>query len=531
MMQTIVAGSGPAGVSCAMALLRQGASVTMLDWGVELEDDRKTLLRSFQSRPFEEWSEGELATLKSGMAVDTKHIPLKLAYGSNFPYRDAPQFIPMETRNNAIVPALAKGGLSNVWGGAVLPYRDADIQDWPIASADLESAYRSVLSFVDLVAVKDDLEEMFPLYSTRYHALKPSRQATSLFDDLRRHEAALKAEHFRFGASRLAMRAYAAQGRSGCIYCGCCLYGCPHELIYNATATLADLSQHAKFRYIGDAVVKRLVESGGRVRIWAESKKADRLFEWETERLFLACGPLATTRILLESMEVYDRPLTLRDSQYFLLPALRFSNVPQVVEEDLHTLCQAFIEILDETLSRHTIHLQVYTYNDLYRSVLQKQLGRWYSPFSCFANPFLGRLLTIQGYLHSELSPTVHVSLHRREKGEEPLLRVIRQEKPAAAKTIRLISRKLMANRKYLRFIPLSPWQQIGLFGHGFHTGGTFPMRERPGDFECDTLGRPAGFDQVHLVDSTTFPSIPATTITLTVMANAYRIAEADCQL
>ena len=35
-------------------------------------------------------------------------------------------------------------------------------------------------------------------------------------------------------------------------------------------------------------------------------------------------------------------------------------------------------------------------------------------------------------------------------------------------------------------------------------------------------------FERVHLVDSSTFPSIPSTTITFTVMANAHRIASAE---
>jgi len=42
--------------------------------------------------------------------------------------------------------------------------------------------------------------------------------------------------------------------------------------------------------------------------------------------------------------------------------------------------------------------------------------------------------------------------------------------------------------------------------------------------FETDTSGRPAGWRRVHAVDATVLPSIPATTITLTVMANAHRI-------
>jgi hypothetical protein len=60
--------------------------------------------------------------------------------------------------------------------------------------------------------------------------------------------------------------------------------------------------------------------------------------------------------------------------------------------------------------------------------------------------------------------------------------------------------------------------------GRSYHGGGTFPMREQPGPFESDTLGRPHGWKRVHAVDATILPGIPATTITLSVMANAHRI-------
>ena len=61
--------------------------------------------------------------------------------------------------------------------------------------------------------------------------------------------------------------------------------------------------------------------------------------------------------------------------------------------------------------------------------------------------------------------------------------------------------------------------------GRGFHTGGGFRMRDRPTGLESDLLGRPAGLQRVHLVDASVFPSMPAITIMLTVMANAQRIA------
>jgi choline dehydrogenase-like flavoprotein len=50
-------------------------------------------------------------------------------------------------------------------------------------------------------------------------------------------------------------------------------------------------------------------------------------------------------------------------------------------------------------------------------------------------------------------------------------------------------------------------------------------MSERPAGLETDLLGRPAEMNRVHLVDSSVFPTVPPTTITLTAMANARRIA------
>ena len=43
--------------------------------------------------------------------------------------------------------------------------------------------------------------------------------------------------------------------------------------------------------------------------------------------------------------------------------------------------------------------------------------------------------------------------------------------------------------------------------------------------FETDILGRISGWDNIHIIDSSIFPSLPGTTIGLLAMANATRIA------
>ena len=75
-------------------------------------------------------------------------------------------------------------------------------------------------------------------------------------------------------------------------------------------------------------------------------------------------------------------------------------------------------------------------------------------------------------------------------------------------------------------WMPL-PFIQKTLPGKGFHSGCSFPMSKKPkkDKNESDLLGRVGGFQNIYVVDSTIFPEIKSTTITLAVMANAYRIA------
>ena len=208
------------------------------------------------------------------------------------------------------------------------------------------------------------------------------------------------------------------------------------------------------------------------------------------------------------------------DSQYFILPVLALRHAPSVSKEALHTLAQLFIEISDPKISPHIIHLQLYTYNDMLRSILVSKLGWLGAAFKTPLEHLMGRLSFIQGYLHSDHSSHMMITKDL-QSGDL----VINGKSQAETSTIlKKVSRKLLRNSLKTGFIPLFPFINISEPGRGFHSGGTFPMRERPNKYECDRLGRPAGLQRVHLIDSSSFPTLPATTITLTVMANAYRI-------
>jgi len=137
--------------------------------------------------------------------------------------------------------------------------------------------------------------------------------------------------------------------------------------------------------------------------------------------------------------------------------------------------------------------------------------------------PLLGRLFYAQCYLHSDDSPRMSAELRGEDGGA--VLAVTPGDGSAAARTIAAVVRKLGSLRSLTGLQPIGRMLQIWPQGKGFHVGGSLPMRQHPGELETDPLGRPTGLRRVHVVDASVLPSIPATTITLSAMANAQRIA------
>ena len=251
-----VIGSGPAGVACASALLAGGAQVTILDAGLELEPERRRRVAELKSAPFEAWDQDSLRVLREGVEVTRGGIPLKLAYGSAFPYRD-PLDQPLVGDGVEVKPSFARGGLSNVWGAAVLPYRAEDMSRWPVTAEDLAPHYRAVLGLMPFSGRHDRLEKQFPLHHDEPGMLASSSQAAAFLNDLELNAQALEAHGVSFGVSRLAIQADLA-GKPGCVYCGNCLYGCPYEFIYNSNHTLERLRTHPAFKYRPGVVVQRV---------------------------------------------------------------------------------------------------------------------------------------------------------------------------------------------------------------------------------------------------------------------------------
>jgi choline dehydrogenase-like flavoprotein len=527
----IVIGSGPAAIAATQALLRQGQPITILDVGNRLEVDRQKTVELMSGQDPCSWNPQDLDTIIGSRRClkETNHS--KLSYGSSYVTDPMSDAVGVRWEKSAgFNHSLARGGLSNIWGASLLPYRQEDIMDWPIPLSDLEPHYRAIMDFVPCASAKDDLEEILPTYSTRHQPLAPSRQCSGFLNDLEKRRTTLRQSGIHFGGSRLAIRASGDGSHRECAKCALCLSGCPYGLIYSSAQTLDDLIQSDRVRYLADHLVEKLEQTGNEVFVTGRNLATDLPFSHRATRVFLGAGVLPTAKIVLNSLNAFDRPVRLLDSQYFIFPLLRMKATDGVETEKMHTSAQVYLEIGDKKVSDHLVHLQIYGYSSFLHQELQRTILRWPLRFTAFRRHFLGRLLVVQGFIHSRESGSVELSLGKNAEGKAILHAKVRKSGKAFTTTLK-VGWKLLKQSLNLRAVTLLPGLRYFNPGSGYHSGGSFPMRQHPRELETDTLGRLPAMDRVHLVDASVMPSVPATSITFSLMANAHRIGTLAGQL
>ncbi len=505
-MDHIVIGSGPAGVATATALLARGQRVTMLDGGQMLEPDRAAARDHLAARDPADWTRADRTDWQSvqlGGAADQAR-----RYGSDFAMAPASGTFADGQDEFLLRASLAVGGLSNLWGAAVLPYADADMAGWPINAADLAPHYRAVAEFLPMAGRQDDLAGLFPaLPMAGYATLPPSPQAEVLLARLARNRAKLAAMGLTAGQARQAVA-------TGCRQCGQCLHGCPWGLIWSAAKQVERLKANPGFTHRPGALVRSFAEDADGITLRLASGEGLR-----GARAYLAAGVLGTARILLTSHPGLST-LTVKDSAHGFLPALhRWRNPRRPDIGPFHTLPQAFLELSAPDLSPNLIHSQIYSWNDHFERDLIARYGRRLPGSAPIWRALARRLIVSQIFLHSDHSARARLTL-----ASDGRLRAEVQHNSATAALFANAARRIGAGLKLTGLAPLPFAARLNPPGSSFHAGASLPMSAAATPAGSDLLGRPCGLTRLHVTDASVLPAIPATTITLAVMANAHRI-------
>ena len=395
-----------------------------------------------------------------------------------------------------------------------------DMRDWPLHPDALDQYYSRVLEYVPLAGKKDRLEQLLPLHTSTPGYMKLSGQAEKLDKRLHLHSEYLEDQGFSFGQSRLAACFDGSWGRSDkCRQCGLCLYGCIYSDLYTAAWTLDDLCQNENFTYLSGHMVDYLERGQNDLAVYTIKEADSSSVVFRADKVFLAAGSVASTRIVLKSKKMYNVPVNFKVSDYYILPTFTLFSKSNVVDEALNTCCQYYIQLNDCVVDSRLITMQVYTYNDYYYKAFKKAAGIFFPLLRRPIHWLLDRFVVVLCYLHSDNSAHMQFCLK-----ENDLLEVVGVNNPESQKIAQRLKWKLWKSIGKTGLVPfpfLGREQKIGL---SVHFGASLPMSKNANGLHTDTFGGVDGLDGLHVVDAAAFPAIPATSPTFVIMANAYRI-------
>ena len=531
MTTALIVGSGPAAAGAALALSsRENLEITVIDIGVRLEEERQHVVDQLASSDPSQW-EPSLVESVSEQPVDsrTRGVPEKRLYGSDYPFRNVGQLDGLTAAVNATTPLIsgAFGGFSNVWGSQLMPFTASAFEGWPISAAEMRPHYEAILNHVPFAGEEDDLALSFPLMHKPVPLPEMSARSQWVLDAYARHRSVLNGYGITIGKARLAFDA------ANCVRCGLCMTGCPYRLIYSAAQTFDGLIRSKRVRYRSGLLVLRIAEEGDKVLVDAKELATGRTTRFDADRVYVACGAMGTTRLLASSLGLFDVELPMLESQQFILPLLSRRGSPDPRHQPDFTLNQFNMIVSLDERSFDISQLHFYTFNPAFTGALPSLLqGDWAEPAQ---RELLRRLTVVLGYLPSWRSPRLLVRARRPlDDASAAELHIARDAPPAGrARMMRTVLTRLLRSAHILDLYPVLPMLRLAAGGKSYHFGGTFPHTKggRSTAFGSDRMGRVGSWQRIHSVDASVFPNIPAMTFTLTIMANAHRIASETLEL
>jgi choline dehydrogenase-like flavoprotein len=511
----IIIGSGPAGVSAAFPLLENGFRVLMVDGGysshLSSPSESNQFLRS-TSDDLWKWTIGE-DYYALGNAEDTSpkmSVPL---YQNIF--KDFSTHNKILSRNFQVTGSLASGGLSNAWGCGVACWDSLELSKFPFALDDLYLSYERVARRIGISgSVNDDLSEYFNLDKWSQLPIKMDPLNNLLYEKYKVKKNLINKFGFFLGKTRTAVISEKFNSRMPCNSCGNCLYGCSRQSMYSSLYDLNDLRKYNNFQYVSGFLVENLVKDSYSWKVEGINLKDKLKSTLTSEKLILAAGTLATTRLVLNFLKIKSKiPLYSCPSAAFLIWLPEKFGRGNSDEFGLGQLSYSLklednIKAFGSTISTSGIPVSEFLNHMPFSK--SNSIGA--------IKGFLGSCLIGNIFLSGESNSSVRVN----DKGS---LFVEGRLSNKTIDNIKESKKVLQRSLMHLGALILPFSFKINKPGSDVHYSGTLPMSFDPFIAQTDSQGELFGHKGLYIVDGSCLPYLSEKPHTLTIMANADRIA------
>ena len=526
----VVVGSGPSGAQAAKEAAEAGLDVAMLDVGFDDPD----LAASIPRGSFAELrrTDPEQRRYFLGFEGETD-ADVNDRVGGHFTpprsyiKRGVRELAPVSSDSFFPEMSLALGGLGAGWGSGAQVFEDFELERAGLPVEAMRECYDEVASDI---GVSGSLEDDTAATSVPRCVQSPSAidtNALAIMARYGRRRSAMHARNFLLGRAPLAMLTETMHRgtrweRGANPYEDMDFYGESARSIYRPKYTIEELRANPRFRYIGNALVERFEDGAdGTIACYRDVRDGSE-GSLSARRILLAANPINTARIALRSARAIGARQPLLCNPYHYVVTANLAMLGRPASDRRHSLAQ----LVGSLTPAHRGEEHVFAAFFSYRSLMHFRLVRE-MPLSPGAGLLLSRALmnalTIVGVHHPE-SPTDRKWVRLATDGIiEASYALGSDEEAAIAGDLHELRRVLMD----LRCIPLSTIATPP--GSSIHYAGTIPISRGDGDPALTTApdGRLSGSPNVYVADSSGWRYLPAKGPTLTMMANARRVAKA----
>jgi len=426
------------------------------------------------------------------------------------------------------------GGLTNYWGGTILPFTERELSSWPFSLDVLEPYYREMADIIGISGKNDGLSEYF---LRDYSNLPPIRLTPmlSLLNDVVNSEADSGGEYrLVSGVNRCTLETRESLPNS-CVYCGECLVGCFAGSVYSTRNTIEAWLEDNKITSLVRGRVLAVDSERGALRVrLTRNREGNRAGNREDpanrnsgfsdvdgsdgieqtfsgfSKIFLCAGCPGTTEIVMRSQGL-DEVSEMADNAVYVFPIIYKGLKSAKDRHDSYlSLSNLIFGCIPFAEDNSFAQVQVYpNFDYLWRYNIPPRLWRLFRPLSGILRRrlFWGRL-----YVNGKDSPSYKACLKDDSMVFETAGSANEKCVPALMSSIRKA-----VNREGF-WIPFSKpiLQKINS-----HYASTLPYGGKVVDVPSSGEIMP----NVYLCDSACFPDLPAVSLTFTIMANACRTA------
>jgi len=506
-----VVGSGPAGISAAWPLVEAGLDVLMVD-GAEpttLPTPFAGTIGDLRAEPTQ-WRY-RFGDDLSGSAPEPDVSPkfaTPLARALTGGYHSA---LGLAAQGFWAAGSLSQGGLSNVWGAVADTFDDADLAAYPIGAADLAPSYQAVMARIGV--------------SDQPPPISEAGGFRSPVQEIFRRKAKLsKQDGFVLKPARNAILAGPHDGREACNQCGLCLWGCARRSIYNSAYELPALQRFSNFTYVRHARVLSLSGAMGSPAL--EVEQHGTRMTLSAKRVVLAAGTISTTALALDRLGLAGASVRLLTNPVgaiaFIVPRL----IGQILPERSFSLGQLSYTVPIKGAPDYAAGI-LYGADTLPLGVIADRLPLSRPTALRVARALMPALILATCYIPGRFSRnTLRIEHGTKPGGGPPRVVIEGQRTKEASQIVAASARALARQVRRLGALAVPGSLTLSQPGADAHYAGTLPMGGS-GPAACAPDGELNGCPGVHVVDGAALSDLPARHCTLTIMANADRIARA----